>query len=276
MFLSFFLGFFGGANISSSQQDSSSIKITYNVSHLIDTMDQYAVLKYSAVLFIGENSSLFESKNKLFNDSLDKLMKEQLAKNGSSFHFTPPPPKRITSFESAIIYKDFRNKKILEKVSVSAKSYIIKDSINRINWRIKDSIINIRGYRCQAANTTYKGRKWFVWFCKDIPVSNGPWKLGGLPGLIILAYDEKKEIKFEFSELTIASPKKEINVLEKGVTIITQKEYLRLLHAYAEDPQKFLDAQTGSIFKNINPVFSNGATSSPTKLKPPNNPIELN
>ena len=38
------------------------------------------------------------------------------------------------------------------------------------------------------ATTHFRGREWKVWFSEEIPLSLGPWKLGGLPGLILAVH----------------------------------------------------------------------------------------
>lgn len=56
-----------------------------------------------------------------------------------------------------------------------------------MEWQICDSVKNILGYECVQAETNYHGRHWTAWFATDIPVPFGPWKLHGLPGLILMA-----------------------------------------------------------------------------------------
>ena len=56
-------------------------------------------------------------------------------------------------------------------------------------WTFGDGQKEICGYPCQEAKTSYGGREWTVWFAPSIPSNAGPWKLGGLPGLIMEAQD---------------------------------------------------------------------------------------
>ena len=54
-------------------------------------------------------------------------------------------------------------------------------------WEITDSTKTVLGYECIKATSDYHGRKWQTWFAPEIPINNGPWKLHGLPGLILEA-----------------------------------------------------------------------------------------
>ena len=48
----------------------------------------------------------------------------------------------------------------------------------------------------RLATADFRGRRWTAWFATDIPVSDGPWKLSGLPGLILEAYDKGHQYTF--------------------------------------------------------------------------------
>ena len=53
------------------------------------------------------------------------------------------------------------------------------------------------GYSCQLASCDFRGRRWYAWFSTDIPVNEGPWKLFGLPGLVLEAWDSKKHYVYK-------------------------------------------------------------------------------
>lgn len=69
---------------------------------------------------------------------------------------------------------------------VSIDNYTYREPIPTINWNLTDSIKQVCGYFCKQATCTFRGRQWTAWYC-DIPQSVGPWKLNGLPGLILEA-----------------------------------------------------------------------------------------
>jgi len=65
------------------------------------------------------------------------------------------------------------------------------------NWILGDDTLTVAGYVCQKAICKFRGREYTAWFTTDIPISNGPWKFGGLPGLILKAYDKDRLYTFE-------------------------------------------------------------------------------
>lgn len=63
-----------------------------------------------------------------------------------------------------------------------------EEPMTEMSWTIvEDSIKNILGMECMMAETDYHGRHWKVWFTPELPVQDGPWKLYGLPGVILRA-----------------------------------------------------------------------------------------
>lgn len=78
---------------------------------------------------------------------------------------------------------------------IGGEQYYYDDSATQ-EWALTDSTRTILGYRCQQATTTFRGREWVVWFTYDVPVSSGPWKLHGLPGLICEAYDIQRHYHY--------------------------------------------------------------------------------
>ena len=70
--------------------------------------------------------------------------------------------------------------------------------------------------KCGKATMNFRGRDWTILFNPEIPVSVGPWKLDGFPGLIVYASTEGKEGKytltlrqFRKSDTPILKPRKD-------------------------------------------------------------------
>lgn len=87
--------------------------------------------------------------------------------------------------------------------NVGMAYYECVENIETPEWTlVPDSTATIMGYTCQLATTTFKGRVWSAWYTEDIPLDNGPWKLRGLPGLILRAYDGSHQYEFSASGMT--------------------------------------------------------------------------
>lgn len=62
------------------------------------------------------------------------------------------------------------------------------EPLSEMEWTVKeDSTANVLGYECILAECDYHGRHWKAWFSPEIPMPFGPWKLHGVPGLILKA-----------------------------------------------------------------------------------------
>lgn len=92
--------------------------------------------------------------------------------------------------ENYILFKDFKKNTFYLRDQIKFKFFIIKDTLVNFDWELQDETKTILGYTCQKAICTFRGRKFEVFFTKELPFSDGPWKLSGLPGLILEAFSE--------------------------------------------------------------------------------------
>ena len=65
------------------------------------------------------------------------------------------------------------------------------------NWILENETKIICGYMCQKATCHFRGRDFEAWFALDIPLKSGPYKFGGLPGLILRIYDTNHLYTFD-------------------------------------------------------------------------------
>lgn len=78
------------------------------------------------------------------------------------------------------------NLTVFDRYSEDLNRY--SEPLDEMKWDVDaDSVKTVLGYESVFAETDYHGRHWKVWFTPEIPVSEGPWKLRGLPGLILQA-----------------------------------------------------------------------------------------
>ena len=74
--------------------------------------------------------------------------------------------------------------------------YYYEQELPAIDWQMQDADSVVCGYSCSKAVGEWRGRRWTVWYSMDIPIDDGPWKLQGLPGLILHAEDAQGDFFF--------------------------------------------------------------------------------
>lgn len=100
------------------------------------------------------------------------------------------------------VYKDLRQARLSNFVSSPRDNpYRIEEELPQIKWQLLEENKSIEGIRVRKARGRFRGRNYTAWFAPDIPLHNGPWKLGGLPGLILEAYDDDRLVVFLFRSL---------------------------------------------------------------------------
>ena len=187
--------------------------LTFFYSH-----SQSGVINYNSVLNFG-NAEPKETANQLFfnrkyslyqtssNDSKEKKTTTDYTyidenTTGKNIH------QKYTNSIPSEYYFSLKTKSFVcletafEKKTFQA--YIYKDSLaGKMKWQLENDFKMISGYRSQKAITRFRGRNYTAWFSPKIPLPYGPWKLNGLPGLILEAYDDTKEVYFSASQITI-------------------------------------------------------------------------
>jgi GLPGLI family protein len=79
---------------------------------------------------------------------------------------------------------------------------VVKDTLQKPDWVVvSDSMKTIGDYQCVMATAKVRGRNYTVWFAPEIAVTAGPWKLWGLPGLIVNAVADDGNIEFILTSL---------------------------------------------------------------------------
>ena len=76
-----------------------------------------------------------------------------------------------------------------------------------IAWTLTNDTLTVSGYYCQTATCKFRGVAWTVCYTEDIPSTAGPWKLCGLPRLILEAETDGGIHRFTIADIQrIASP----------------------------------------------------------------------
>lgn len=96
---------------------------------------------------------------------------------------------------------DHQKQQILLFDAFGGNKFLVFDSYNKPDWLIDNETKTIGGYSCVKATTTFRGVQWVVWFAPEIPLPYGPWKLYGLPGLILEATEGQKPARWTVDKI---------------------------------------------------------------------------
>ncbi len=176
------------------------LEVRYTRTEVYDTIYRDSLFfKDEMMLRIGQTKTLFCNIKQFHQDSLSRanpdaywgLMAAEIEK-GNPHVFTT-----LGGHKRSYLYKDYAKGQIIEEDYFDMTPWRYREDLESPVWEIGDETKIILGYECNKAETDFRGRRWTVWFTPDIPVQEGPWKLYGLPGLILEAYDTGRDYVFE-------------------------------------------------------------------------------
>lgn len=132
------------------------------------------------------------------------------------------------------------------KGRVGLQYYSYEDSTARFRWKLSADTATVCGYPCRKATSWFRGRTWTAWYTEEIPVDAGPWKLHGLPGLILLAEDSEGLLRFEAVQLRAADERTYYvsrKFPEKGDQRPTRESVLELQYVVARHTEEYIRSQ---------------------------------
>ena len=114
------------------------------------------------------------------------------------------------------------------------------ESMPDIAWTLTDDTLTVSGYLCQQATCKFRGVEWHVWYTEDIPSSAGPWRLRGLPGLIVEAQSEAHtfrlaELRNEASPITAPEQRPDVQRI-KYAKLLKHRNDVYGNRQYAKNP----------------------------------------
>ena len=107
-----------------------------------------------------------------------------------------------------IIIQKSNSPQLIETGSLNGSNYLVHDDFPPLVWNTSYSDVDTLGkHICHKATAAYRGTTIVAYYTNDIPLPAGPYKFGGLPGLIVMLYNEGanphywllKEIQYPFA-----------------------------------------------------------------------------
>ncbi len=200
----------------------STIEVRYDVKTNFNNL-----YETTAVLLVDQQNSYYIDNGSVIKN---KELKKQVNDSGEISYFVPESNNRPKT------YVDLSKDLLISSERLFRRNNIIKEKIPKIHWEIKKDTKKIGKFLCQRAKGYFRGRNYNVWFTDQIPLPFGPWKLQGLPGLILEVKDDKNEVYFRVTKLDFKEnviipkiPNNEKTIfLKEFITEVIPKEFKAL------------------------------------------------
>ena len=176
---------------------NAEIKVSYNYHYLfLRGEDGVAEKDIPFILLANPLESKFYCVHTEYKDSLEatpqgKKLSRQMLTEALNHYMNTKDESLMSSVvykTQLYVFKSFTENQfdVYDNVGIQGRFHYV-EPFETIKWEMSESTKNILGYECFKAEADYHGRHWTVWFTPEIPIQDGPWKLQGLPGLILEA-----------------------------------------------------------------------------------------
>jgi GLPGLI family protein len=225
------------------QPEPLVLTVKYDFMHAYDSTDRANPIRETMYLLVGQTGSTYRRSPAA---PFIKPSAEPAVRSGGPTITVAGMPMAVVSapgisegelfqYPAAGIFKTCTH--------VAMNDYLVEDKLPVINWKVGADTKTIGDLKCQQATGTYAGRIYSVWFAPDLPFRNGPWKLNGLPGLILEAKDATGDVAFTFSAFTKADSGQVTTFNKTRLISTNQKALDRVREAFDENPVATMQAQ---------------------------------
>ncbi|MEO0038726.1 MAG: hypothetical protein RIQ59_1937 [Bacteroidota bacterium] len=244
----------------------------------------YVSKQLNNVVFHVEGMS--EEKSKELNEKMSKMFEKTFILNFNKIESIYQQEQKLQESGSGNVnfgtdiegelYKNIQTKRYLKAEEFANKNYLISDTLKNYNWELKQETKKIGDYICYKAVSIIKVTKKeleeyeaekekqtnnktsflnlekpeneiiTVWYNPEIPVSQGPNKYWGLPGLIMEV--NQKNLILLCSKVVLNPKNKKIIKAPKKGRVISQNAY----DLMEEEQLNKLKDENGAIHINSN------------------------
>ena len=178
-------------------------------------------------------SKFYDQRVRAIDDMLQTAAPSDLQSNPSAY----------SGGDRLTIFQNMPTGELTLTDSFSAEFYRCVEPMPAFEWRISGDTCTILGYACRRAECDVRGRSYTAWFAEEIPVSCGPWKFHGLPGLIMAVEDADGDYSFRIEGIDQCD--EAIDIDTRQYIDSPREKYLRLKHRYLLDPIGFFSRNSG-------------------------------
>lgn len=236
--LTIFFKFIFQADTTLSGKMTFDIRVTYEVSFVGDSSNIDRIQHENAYLLINAEGSLFESAVQNETDSI--------------LYFGQENPNNIRRPIPAFLYKILKrpgeiwtyDDLLRTKEDVANQGFKYMEKPEEMVWQLTGEIVQIGNLSCQIARTNFGNRQWAAYFADTIPISDGPYKFAGLPGLIVRLQDDRQHWTFDM--ISLESGNQSFHATLQSVANYAQTDKLNFFRKRRHVQENYMQMQTAS------------------------------
>ena len=251
--------------------DKFKYKATYDLTWQIDSTNSESIQNETMVLFIGDKISRFSSEGQYIADSIKEAYKDRERTQQSFNEMRSKMPMSALNF---YVFKRQNSAQVSFTEKIVKDNYRYIQDIDDLNWEILPETKEVAGFVAQKAKASFSGRDYTAWFTTEIPISEGPYKFRGLPGLILKISDNNDYYTFKLNGFKELNDEISIEFDPEDYLEVSRERFLQIKQEYAENP--FIKMENSGITMGFQPGQKEKLLREHREeLKKENNPIEL-
>ena len=214
-------------------KEPAILEVHYIKTWVADTLENRSYSEHMT-LRVGKTSAMFYPPKRMWVDSLlqtnfelhEKLYREMNPPGQAEY-------KPLGGLEREYLFRNINDGETMVYRKMGGDAYSYTEPTEMPAWQILSETKKVMGYSCQLASCDFRGRTWYAWFSTDIPINEGPWKLFGLPGLVLEAWDSKKHYAYKAVGLytkKLSPVGIRLYVRNKPYVLKSRQEYLQKMY----------------------------------------------
>ncbi len=251
--------------------DTARYKVTYSLKYKFHP-DQKDANNDTRIVQIGKRN--VKDYSDIINH-FDSLATEQIRRGADSYSNVSGNPWPLE------IIRPVRGEKADLKYRLSMSAFFVySDSIPSLEWNFSsEETESIMGYDCRKATVDFAGRTYTAWFTPEIPLPFGPYKFGGLPGLILKIEDAERQFVWEAIGFERTNnPIMEYTYRDGNDKRCSATDVEKTLVRYFKSPVGFMISEMGGDSNKVHIVGKDGKVmnnADATRMSVPYIPLEL-
>ena len=250
--------------------DTARYKVTYSLKYKFHP-DQQNVYDDTRIVQIGSRN--IKDYSDIINH-FDSLATEQIRRGADSYSNVSGTPWPLE------IIRPIRGTKADLKYRLSISTFLeYSDTVPALQWEFLPEESTVLGYECSKATTEFAGRTYTAWFTPEIPLPFGPYKFGGLPGLILKIEDAERQFVWEAIGFERTNnPIMEYTYRDGNDKRCSATDVEKTLVRYFKSPVGFMISEMGGDSNRVHIVGKDGKVmnnADATRMSVPYIPLEI-